>query len=324
MQKHIRSGIGEVGRVNPRSRIYTEALNPHFGYFYTVKKSLHKVKTKFQEIELIETDEFGKVLLLDNITQLCERNEYQYHEPMVHPALICHPKPKSVLVIGGGDGGVVREVLKYPTVQRVALAELDEGVIAFSRKYLSTIHNSCFDDPRLQINIVDGKKYAQAHAGEFDVIIMDMTDPFGPSKMLYTRDFFRVVKRALRNEHGIFVMHSESPISRPQAFACIQKTLKTVFTQVNPLYLYIQMYAVLWSISVCSPHTDISVIRPTTIDRKLSRYNIAGLHVFNGATHRAMQTAYPYIQELFSLPARVITDKAPDFPDDFISTKEGK
>lgn len=320
MQKHIRSGIGNISRIAPGRKLYTEALNPYFGYFYTIKQSLLKQKTKYQQIELIDTDEFGKVMLLDEITQVAERKDYDYHETMVHPAMCSHPDPQHVLVIGGGDGGILREVLKYKCVRSAEIAELDDGVIEFSKKYLTSVHDGCFDDPRVSINIVDGRRFLKSCKGRFDVIIMDMTDPFGPSRMLYTREFYRSVKKAFRNENGIFVMHSESPVSRPQAFSCIQKTLRSVFTNVNPFYLYIHMYAVLWSVTISSEKINASLIKPPVIDRRLAKNNLSGLRVYNGATHISMQAEFPYISQILKdRSARVITDAKPDFPDDFIS-----
>lgn len=319
MPKHIRAGIGSVKRIAPKRSLYTEALNPFFGYFYTIKKVLKKQKTKFQEIELVDTDEFGKVLLLDQITQVAERNDFDYHETMVHPALCSHPNPQSVLVIGGGDGGIIREVVKYPSVKRVEIAELDDGVIDFSKKYLETVHRGCFDDSRVKVNVVDGRKFTQEHKAEFDIVIMDMTDPFGPSSMLYTREFFRIIKRSFRDSNGMFVMHSESPVARPQAFACIQKTLRSVFDNVNPFYLYIHMYAVLWSITLSSEKVNTSLLKPAIIDKRLVKNNVNGLRVYNGSTHSSMQAEFPYISQILKRPARIITDAKPDFPDDFIS-----
>ncbi|MDR2577606.1 MAG: polyamine aminopropyltransferase [Chitinispirillales bacterium] len=305
-------------RIAKKRRVYHEALNPYFGYFYTIKKTLRKAATKYQKIELVETDELGNVLLLDDITQTADKNDYMYHEPMVHPAMCSHPKPKSVLVVGGGDGGIVKEVLKYPSVKRVELAELDDGVVKFSRKYLGKVHGGCFDDPRLTVNITDGRKFTEEHPGEFDVVIMDMTDPFGPSRMLYTREFYRAVKRSMRDRSGIFVMHSESPVSRPEAFACIQKTLGAVYKNVNPLYTYIQMYAVLWSIAAASDGIDLTTVKSAAIDKKLARLGIRKLKMYNGATHGAMLTPYPYISDILAQPARVITDAKPEFPDNFL------
>lgn len=321
MQKHFRAveHSTTIKRVAKGRRIYMEALNPFFGYFYTVKKTLRETDTDYQHIELIDTDEFGRVMLLDNITQVAERNDYHYHEPMVHPVLCSHPAPYSILVIGGGDGGVLRELVKYPNVKRIELAELDEGVIEFSKKYLGPVHCKSFADPRVHVNVADGREYVRAHKGEFDIVIMDMTDPFGPSKMLYTQDFYKDVKRALRGRNGMFVMHSESPIARPSAFACIQKTLGATFNHVCPFYIYIQMYAVLWSITVSSNSVDVADVKAQSIDRKLARYGINDLKVYNGSTHASMQVAFPHIREILKKPARIITDSKPDFPDNFIS-----
>ncbi len=321
MQKHIRQGVNScINRIASRRSLYTEALNPYFGYFYTIKKSLRKARTGYQDIELVETDEFGKVLLLDNITQVAERHDYQYHEPMVHPALCSHPSPESVCIIGGGDGGVLSEVVKHKSVKEIHMAELDEGVIDFSRKYLGAIHGTSFDDPRLQIHVVDGREFVSKQKQRYDVIIMDMTDPFGPSRYLYTREFFRRIKNALKSDYGIFVMHSESPVSRPKAFSSIRKTLGTSFSNVRSMYLYIQMYAVLWSITICSNKTDIAKVSPAKINRVLSGANIDKLKVYNGETHVSMQVEFPYISQILQKPARIITDAKPDFPDDFITT----
>jgi len=320
MQKSVRSAVSSIPYIDPKKKLFFEALNPNFGYFYTVKKSLRKGTTKFQQIELIDTDEFGRVLLLDNITQLGDRKDFGYHEPMVHPAMCSHPNPRSVLVIGGGDGGILREVLKHPTVERVEMAELDDGVIDFAKKYLTSVHQGAFDDKRVNLNVIDGRQFTKEHPGAFDIIIMDMTDPFGPSRMLYTSNFFRLIKKALRNDKGLFVMHSESPVSRPQAFSCINKTLNSVFTNVNLFYCYIQMYGILWSISVSSPQADVSKKKEAYIDGRLKKAGIGNLKMYNGKTHSAMQVPFPYVEEILQKgKGRIITDKRPDFPDDFIS-----
>ncbi|MDR3011715.1 MAG: polyamine aminopropyltransferase [Chitinispirillales bacterium] len=302
-----------------KKRIFHESLNPDFGYYYTINKTLKKATTKYQKIELVDSNEFGRVLMLDGITQTADKNDYMYHEPMVHPAMCAHPKPRSVLVVGGGDGGIIREILKYPSVKRIELAELDAGVVRFSKKYLKNVHGGCFDDPRVNVNIVDGRKFTSDHPGEFDVVIMDMTDPLGPSKMLYTKEFYRLTKRAMRDRSGIFVMHTESPIARPKAFSCILKTLGSVYKNVNSLYMYVQMYSVLWSIAVVSDEIDLAAARPAAVDKKLARLGIGGLKMYNGATHASMLTPYPYITEILSKRARVITDARPDFPDGFLN-----
>jgi spermidine synthase len=295
-----------------------EALNPYFGYFYTVKRSLQKRTTRFQNLQLIDTDELGKVLVIDDITQVAEKNDAYYHEPMVHPALCSHPKPEHVLVIGGGDGGILREVLKYPCVKSVELAELDDGVIGFSKKHMPALSSGAFDDPRLRIVVTEGRHYTEKNRGRYDIVIMDMTDPSGPSRMLYTREFFGAVRRSFRNKNGIFVMHTESPVTRPKGFSCIQRTLRESFLHVTPFYLFIQMYGTMWSVTMCSDSIDGSRLA-ARIDARIAKNRIGPLRVYSGATHGSMQVPFPFIRTLLAADAPIITDAKPDFPDDFIA-----
>lgn len=304
-----------------RSRRYTqhtEWLNDDFGFFYTIKKRLRFGATKYQTLELVDTNEFGRVLILDGITQAAQRGECYYHEPMVHPAMCTHPNPKRVCVIGAGDGGIIREVLKYPCVESIDLAELDEGVIEFSRKYLPSVHQGAFDDPRLHIHITDGRKFIERHRRSFDVVIMDMTDPFGPATYLYTKDFFRSVKRSFRDARGVFAMHTESPVARPRTFASIQRTLRSVFRHVCPLYAYIRMYALLWSITVSSDGSNMASVGRAAVDKKLSRYGIKDLRYYTGRIHEASQVSWPHLDALLKKRTRILTDKHPTIPDEIV------
>jgi spermidine synthase len=301
-----------------------EHLNPRFGYFYTVSETLFRGRTKHQKIELIDTPEFGLTLRLDGITQVVTKNDYQYHEPMSHAALCCHPNPENVLIIGGGDGGILREVVKNSRVKTIDVAELDADVMAFSRKYFKTVHGGSFDDPRVSVHICDGRSFVQSRKGMYDVVIMDMTDPFGPSMYLYTKEFFIAVKQSMRNSRGIFVMHTESPVACPRTFNCILRTLRSVFLHVQTMYLYIQMYAVLWSISVCSDSVSVTQSNAATIDRRLRAAGVGGLKLFTGKTFEAMKVAYPYIEEELRAPGRSLTDRRPDIPDSIFKRSPGR
>ena len=236
---------------------------------------------------------------------------------MVHPAMLAHPDPRNVLVIGGGDGGILREVLRYRSVEGVDFAELDEEVVEFSRRHLPEISGGAFDDPRVAFRFQDGRAFVESRQGVYDVVIMDMTDPQGPSRMLYTAEFFRAVRRSLRDPRGLFVMHAESPITRPAAFGCILATLKSVFGVCVPLYTFIQMYATLWSVAVASDATDIRLVGPADADERIRQRGLSDLKMLNGETYRAMQAAYPYIEDILREKHRVITDAHPDFPDAF-------
>jgi spermidine synthase len=290
----------------------TENLNPSFGYFYNRGETLYKGKTRFQKIELINTPEFGKVLLLDNITQVVQKNEYQYHEPMVHGAMLAHSNPERVLVIGAGDGGILREVLRHKCVKHVDFAELDQEVVEFSKKYMPEISDGAFANPKVHAHYCDGRKFVESKTREYDVVIMDMTDPVGPSKYLYTKEFFKAVKASFRNNRGLFAMHTESPVARPKTFGVIVKTLNSVFDHVTPLYTYIQMYGVMWSISVASDSPKMKTLSPLQFNKKIYARKLKNLKAVTGESLQAMRTSQPWIDELLKQKTYVLTDQKPD------------
>lgn len=308
----------EAGETAPRE--VRERISRGSGWFYRAGRTMHAGKTEFQDIEVVETEEFGTALLLDGATQVMEANEFQYHEPMAHLALLAHPAPRQVLVIGGGDGGVLREVLKHPTVERADFVELDRGVVEFSRTYLAGLNGGAFDDPRVQAVYADGRSYVEAAvaAGErWDGIIMDMTDPAGPSLRLYTAEFFRAVKAALRDERAVFVMHGESPEARPEAFSRIRRTLAAVFPVVRGAYAYVRMYGTLWSFALCSAGTDPAALDAAAAGRRLAERGIAGLKLVSAESWPALFARYPYVEALLAADGPISTDAAPDFPDAF-------
>jgi spermidine synthase len=176
--------------------------NPHtytWGVF--PKKNIYSGKSKFQKIEIFETEKFGRILTLDGFTQLSTEYEFIYHEMLTHPAIFYHPKPENVLIIGGGDGGILREVAKHP-VKEICLVDLDEKVIEVSEKYLPSVSRGAFGDKRLVIFNVDALKFVKKYRNYFDVIINDLTDPAGPSLALWNTSFFKDIAGAMR-KNGI-------------------------------------------------------------------------------------------------------------------------
>lgn len=308
------------------ARFIVESLNPNFGYFYRAGKTLHTGQTKFQSMEVIETPEFGRTMLLDGVTQVTARNEFLYHEPMVHPALVAHPNPQDVLIIGAGDGGILREVLKHNTVRKAVMAELDGEVIDYCADMMPEISLGAFKDKRYRPEIGDGRKFVENTKETFDVVIMDMTDPFGPSVMLYTKEFFHAVKRTFGGEDGLFVMHTESPISRPRTFQQCNRTLGEVFKYRRTFYLYIHMYAVLWTITVCSDTVDVAELTDDAIDARLKARGVTGLQCYTGATHHGMHATMPFVQHLLDTMDQVpvITDGSHEILDEIDLNSTGK
>ena len=173
-----------------------------------IERVLFSKKTRFQQIDLFETKSHGKMLVLDGIIQLTEADEFAYHEMMAHVPLFAHPDPKSVLVIGGGDGGVLREVGRHQCIESIDFCEIDEEIIKVSKKFLPQI--ACgFEDPRISIHIEDGSRFINKQKNRYDVIIVDSSDPVGPGEKLFEKLFYQGLKNALR-ENGIIATQGES------------------------------------------------------------------------------------------------------------------
>jgi spermidine synthase len=162
-----------------------------------VKRVLHHEKSPYQDVLVFESTNYGNVLVLDGVVQLTERDEFAYQESIAHLPLMSHPNPKKVLVIGGGDGGVLREVVKHTCVEQVILCEIDEAVIRVAKKYLPSLAVG-FDHPKVKVHIGDGFKFLKEHPNSFDVIITDSSDPIGPAQALYERPFYELMYNALR------------------------------------------------------------------------------------------------------------------------------
>ncbi len=211
---------------------------------YPVSKVLYQGKSDYQEIMVIESPNFGKVLVLDGVAQCDERFEFIYHEFISHVPLCSHPNPENVLIIGGGDGGALREVLKHKDVKRAVLVDIDAEVIRVSKEFFPTM-SAAFEDPRAMVLNEDGYKYIQDYEGEFDVIMVDSTDPVGFAHVLTTEEFFRYVFRALKDD-GIYVGQTESIYYHTEIVRRIQKSLKKVFPIVDLYTAVIPGYAGYW------------------------------------------------------------------------------
>ncbi|MBW1689952.1 MAG: polyamine aminopropyltransferase [Deltaproteobacteria bacterium] len=237
-------------------------------YAYKVESVLYKGKSRYQEILVLENAYFGKILVLDGIVQLTEKDEFFYHEMLTHVAMHAHPDPHRVAVIGGGDGGVVREVLKHGTVEKIYFVEIDEEVVKISRKFFPTV-SSGIDDSRVELKIMDGADFMRDHAEAIDVIIVDSTDIIGFARSLFTEDFFRSVLNALQPE-GLFVTHSESLHFHLDIVVEVQQILKRAFPLVHlytaPLATYPGNW---WTFAIGSRALDPrDMRRPFEIDAR--------------------------------------------------------
>ncbi|EJE7233667.1 polyamine aminopropyltransferase [Clostridium sporogenes] len=227
---------------------------------YKFTKTLLNKKTPFQELTIVKSKTLGNMLLLDGIVQTTEKDEYVYHEMITHIPLFTHPNPKKVLVVGGGDGGTIREVLKHPSVEKAVLCEIDEEVIKASKEFLPTI--SCaLDNPKCEIFIGDGIKYVHEHKNEFDIIIVDSTDPFGAAEGLFGGSFYKEIYQALTDK-GIFVAQTETPFYLPEVVKKVYDDARTIFPITKLFMAAIPTYpSGYWSFTIGSKKLD-----PATAD----------------------------------------------------------
>lgn len=198
-----------------------------------IKDVLHHSDSKYQHIAVFETEKMGRMLAIDSITMLTEWDEPAYHEMITHVPLLVHPRPSRVLVIGGGDGGTVREILKHPEVEAVHLCEIDEEVVTICRKYLPALASS-FDDPRVKVFYEDGARFITKYPNAYEVIIVDSTDPIGPGQILFQRPFYEHMKKALTAD-GIAVTQCESMYLH-------QHVLRGVYSFAKEMYPHLRYY----------------------------------------------------------------------------------
>ncbi len=206
---------------------FTEEWLPGLKLSVQVKSVVFSKRTKFQEICIYDTERLGRIMALDDVIQTTEIDEYIYHESLVHVPAFSHPSPKTALIIGGGDGGSLREVLKHPSIAEATLVDIDGDVVQASKDYLPQ-WNVGFSDPRANIVIGNGLDFVAQAENRFDLVIVDSTDPVGPGEVLFTEEFYRNIKRALR-PGGLVVAQTENPILMPDVVREILAKFRRVF-----------------------------------------------------------------------------------------------
>ena len=220
---------------------------PHQGVRYGLAgRVLVEEQSDFQRITVIESQRYGKGLLLDGCWMTAEHQERHYHESLVHPALCSAASIERVLVIGGGDGGTARECLRHPEVKHLDMVEIDGRVVALSQEHLSSIGGGCWSDPRFHLTVGDGIAWAaEAADASYDVVIVDGSDPTGPAEGLFNRAFFRNCCRILK-PGGVFATQSESPEAFRQVHIDMVKLIRELFGHADPLYGWVPMYPSGW------------------------------------------------------------------------------
>jgi spermidine synthase len=277
--------------------LMTEQLTDDWGFYIRSARRLEKFRSAFQAVEVHDSVPFGKLFRLDGHFMTSEGDEFFYHENLVHLAALSHPKPERALIIGGGDGGSAEELLKHPSIRAITLAEIDAAVVDVSRRYLANVHRGALDDPRLELVIGDGFGYVRTATAQYDLIVLDLTDPGGPSELLYTLDFYRACASRL-SPKGALTLHIASPIAHPGRIRETLANLRGAFAVVTPYLTSVPLYGGTWMMACASATLDPMALSAEEIDRRIAGRGIANLQYYNGDMHRAALALPNYVRGL--------------------------
>jgi spermidine synthase len=278
-------------------RLLVEPLTDDWGFHLRSARELERFRSKLQDVEVHDSASFGKLFRLDGHFMTSEKDEFFYHENLVHMAAVPHECPQRALIVGGGDGGSAEELLKHSTMQSVTLCEIDQAVVDISRRHLLQVHRGALDDARLTLLIEDGFAYVRNSREEFDLIVLDLTDPGGPSTLLYTTDFYRACSARLA-AGGAMTLHVASPVAHPERIRETLVGLRAAFVRVTPYLVSIPLYGGLWMMACASNALDPAALSAAEIDRRISLRNISSLRYYNGDMHRAALALPNFVREL--------------------------
>jgi len=257
-----------------------------------VRQVLFSDQSPFQKVAVLDTLEFGRMLTLDNVIQTNIKDEFVYHEMITHVGLNTHPNPKKVLVIGGGDGGAVREIVKHEGIEKVVHVEIDQMVIDVAKKFFSELSVG-FEDPRVEIVVDDGIKHVQENKGVYDMIIVDSTDPVGPAVGLFSGDFYSSVYDAL-TEDGLFVAQTESPFFNSELIKQVTTTVKGIFPVTRLFWAVVPTYpGGYWTFTMGSKKYD-----PLAVDVDKDKISALKTKWYSSEIHRAAFMLQPFVKEL--------------------------
>jgi len=278
---------------------HEEGLYPDVRTRYKIDRVLYESSTEHQKMRLLEHPRLGKILTLDDVTQTTEKDEFIYHEMMTHVPILAHGAVRHALIIGGGDGGILEEVLKHPGIEKATMVEIDAGVVEFSKRYLSEICKGAFEDPRTDLIIGDGFAFVGDSAAKYDVIIVDSTDPEGPGEILFTKEFYKRCKDRL-TPGGVLVTQNGVPFMQPEELRSSAAHMRNFFADVSCYLATIPTYiggamAMGWA-------TDNAGLRKVPVETLEARFIPLSLNsrYYTPEVHKGAFALPPYVGELLA------------------------
>lgn len=298
-----------------RSKWLKDVVTPDLVQNHRIRKVLYSGHTHFQQVAIVDTYNYGICLVLDGKIQSSQHDEFVYHEALVHPAMLSHPDPSTVFIAGGGEGATLREVLKYKSLKKAVMVDLDRQVVDLCRRFLPHFHQGSFDDPKIELHFADARKYLEKHIEKFDVAIIDIVDPLeaGPACLLYTQEYYELVKRRL-NKDGIMVIQSGScGWTNLHIFTSIVNTLKTVFPVVRPYHIYMPSFVDQWGFTTASVSLDPGKLPLRDLRRIVKEKLNAPVRSLDSISYPAMFMLPKMLRKKISRSKKIIKDASPVF-----------
>ncbi len=293
---------------------FFEATTPVEGHMHAIVRTIVERQTRFQHVEIMETASYGKCLVLDGRIQSSLGDEFVYHEALVHPGLLAvETPPQSALVIGGGEGATLREILRYPSIQRAVMVDIDEEVVEICRRHLPEMHQGAFEDPRTLVLHEDARAYLERTADRYDLIVSDLVEPLeeGPACRLYTREFYATVRDRL-TPTGTFTMQAGwTKVGDISFFTSINRTLQEAFPIVAGYQTFVSCFGVPWGFIVASKKIDPRRQDPATIDRLIAERIGKPLQYWDGLTHQHAFALPRHLRLALEAETRIATDERP-------------
>ena len=280
-----------------------EPLNASSVYGFRFDRRVLSRRSRYQHVELYESRQLGRTLLLDGHFMTSEADEFFYHEALVHPAAVAHPAPKKALILGGGDGGAAEELLKHPSVQHITLVDIDEEVVSVAREHLASIHRGALDDERVQVLNQDGAAFVRSTRERYDLVLLDLTDPETPAGPLYTSGFLAQL-RGILAPGGMVVLHLGAPFYEPEQVRALAATLQEVFARVDTFGLHVPLYGAYWAFAVASEGATPRALDAAAVGARLEQRAIRDLRYYNADVHGALFALPNFLAELVGATAR--------------------
>lgn len=294
---------------------FLDYLSPFEGHMHGIDTIVFSKQTQFQQVEILDTKSYGRCLVLDGKMQSSEVDEFIYHEALVHPAMLTHPEPKKVFIVGGGEGATLREILRHRSVERVLMVDIDQEVVESCKRHLPQWHQGSFEDPRAEIRYLDARKYLEETTDTYDIIIIDISEPVeeGPAYLLYTKEFYSLVMERLTANGIISLQAGTTAAASLLNFSAVYQTLKAVFPVVSPYQAAIPSFGLPWGFTLASKRFDPRAFDQNEVDRRITQRVAGELKYYDGETHVGQFYLPKQVRVQMEKQERIIEDNYPLF-----------